>query len=242
MFSPVPPGFATGTSASVCVALLSALDRLTDGGRTPEEIAALAHGIETAKLGRQSGIQDQIAAARGGVNFIRVTHYPAFEVETLALEPELRGDLGRRLRLVGLGGSRDSSFLHEKVIAELETGGSARSRLDEMSRLAEEARDSLLGGDLERYGRIMTENNECQRSLADGIISPESDAVIRLARKHGASGWKVNGAGGPGGSMTLLAGADEASAHALDLELGALGKGIGLVPVSLFGEGSGLNF
>ena len=87
VLSPVPPGFATGTSASVCVALLGALDRLTGGGRTPDEIATLAHGIETGKLGRQSGIQDQIAAARGGVSFIRVTRYPASEVETLALEP-----------------------------------------------------------------------------------------------------------------------------------------------------------
>ena len=94
-----------------------------------------------------------------------------------------------------------------------------------MSRLAEEARESLLGGDLERYGRIMIDNNECQRALADGIIPPEADVVIRLARKHGASGWKVNGAGGPGGSLTLLAGADVSDAHALDLEIEALGRG-----------------
>ncbi len=234
VFSPVPPGFATGTSAAVCVALLGALDRLTGGGRTPDGIAALAHGIETGKLGRQSGIQDQIAAARGGVSFIRVTRYPASEVETLALESRVREGLDRRLRLVGLGSSRDSSVLHERVISELEKGGPVRSRLDEMSRLAEEARESLLGGDLERYGLIMIDNNECQRALADGIIPPEADAVIRLARKHGASGWKVNGAGGPGGSLTLLAGADDSDAHALEVEIEALGRGISLVPISLF--------
>jgi D-glycero-alpha-D-manno-heptose-7-phosphate kinase len=243
VFSPVPPGFATGTSASVCVALLGALDRLTDGGRTPDALAALAHGIETGKLGRQCGIQDQIAAARGGVSFIRVTRYPASEVETLILDPEVRDDLDRRLRLVGLGGARDSSALHERVIAELEKGGPARSGLDELSRLAEAARDGLLGGDLERYGRIMSDNNECQRSLAEGIVPPEADAVIGVARKHAASGWKVNGAGGPGGSMTLLAGPDASAARALDLEIEVLGRGIRMMPVSLFAatEGSGLS-
>jgi len=237
--SPVPPGFATGTSASVCVALLGALDRLTGGGRTPDEIAALAHRVETEKLGRQSGIQDQIAAARGGVNFIRVTQYPASEVETLSLEQGIWDALDRRLRLVGLGGSHDSSALHERVIAELGKGGPSLARLDEMSRLAEDARDLLLGGDLDGYGWTMTENNECQRGLAAGIVSPEADAVIRIARKHGAAGWKVNGAGGRGGSLTILAGADEVAGLAMDLEIRALGGGIVAVPVSL--EGSGPN-
>ncbi|HEX2694293.1 MAG TPA: GHMP kinase [Acidobacteriota bacterium] len=231
--SPVPPGFATGTSASVCVALLGALDRLTGGGRTPDELAALAHRVETEKLGRQSGIQDQISAARGGVSFIRVTHYPASEVETLSLEPRTREALDRRLRLVGLGGSHDSSALHERVIAELGKGGPRRVRLDEMSRLAEEARASLLGGDLESYGRLMTENNECQRGLAAEIVAPEADAVIRIARKHGASGWKVNGAGGRGGSLTLLAAADDDAARAMDREIDALGGGIRTLPISL---------
>lgn len=235
--SPVPPGFATGTSASVCVALLGALDRLTGGGRTPDEIAVLAHRVETEKLGRQSGIQDQIAAARGGVNFIRVTQYPASEVETLALEPRIWDALDRRLRLVGLGGSHDSSALHERVIAELEKEGPLRARLDEMSRLAEEARGRLLGGDLDGYGRVMTENNECQRGLAAELVSPEADAVIHIARKHGASGWKVNGAGGRGGSLTILAGADEDAARAMDREIEAMGGGIRTLPISLSATG-----
>jgi D-glycero-alpha-D-manno-heptose-7-phosphate kinase len=235
--SPVPPGFATGTSASVCVALSGALDRLTDGGRTPDEIAALAHRIETERLGRQSGIQDQISAARGGVSFFRVTRYPASEVETLRLEARTRDALNRRLRLVGAGGPHDSSALHERVITELERGDPRRATLDEMSRLAEEARELLLAGDLESYGRVMIENNECQRSLAAELVSPEADAVIRIAREHGASGWKVNGAGGRGGSLTLLAGADDGAARAMDREIETLGRGIGAVPISLSAAG-----
>ena len=222
--SPVPAGFATGTSASVCVALLKGLDRLTGGSRTADEIAALAHRVETEKLGRQCGVQDQIAAARGGVNFIRMTAYPRSEVETLRLGAAAGKNLDRRLRLVGLGGSRDSAFLHERVIAELGRGAAVRDRLDEMSRLAEEARERLLAGDVEGYGRIMIANNECQRALAEGIVPPAADEVIRIARKHQASGWKVNGAGGSGSSMTLLASPDETLARALDLDIGALGQ------------------
>ncbi len=106
-----------------------------------------------------------------------------------------------------------------------------------MSRLAEEARDRLLEGDLEGYGRAMAVNNECQRGLSAGLVSPEADAVIHIARKHGASGWKVNGAGGRGGSLTLLAGADDDAARAMDREIESLGGGIGSVPVSLSAAG-----
>jgi len=83
----------------------------------------------------------------------------------------------------------------------------------------------------------MTENNECQRGLAAELVSPEAAAVIRIARKHGSSGWKVNGAGGRGGSLTILVCADEAAALAMDREIEALGGGIGALPISLSREG-----
>ena len=233
LYSPVPVGISTGTSASVCVALLGALDRLTDGGRSSGEIVSLAHRVETEKLGRQSGVQDQICAARGGVSFIRVTAYPEAEVESLSLEPRLWEELNRRLCLVYLGRPHNSTAIHERVIAELENGGPPLARLEEMSRLAGEARDLLLRGDLESYGRAMSENNECQRGLYAELVSREADAVIRVAKKHGASGWKVNGAGGRGGSLTLLAGADDALRRAMVGEIDSMAGGIRVLPTSL---------
>jgi D-glycero-alpha-D-manno-heptose-7-phosphate kinase len=237
LYSPVPAGISTGTSASVCVALLSALDRLTGGGRSSGEIASLAHRVETEKLGRQSGVQDQICAARGGVSFIRVTAYPEAEVESLSLEPRLWEELNRRLCLVYLGKPHNSTAIHERVIAELENGGPPLARLEEMSRLAGEARDLLLRGDLESYGRAMSENNECQRGLYAELVSREADAVIRVAKKHGASGWKVNGAGGRGGSLTLLAGADDALRRAMVGEIDSMAGGIRTLPVFLSAAG-----
>jgi D-glycero-alpha-D-manno-heptose-7-phosphate kinase len=38
------------------------------------------------------------------------------------------------------------------------------------------------------------------------LISPEHQRIIDIAREHGALGWKVNGAGGDGGSVTILCG------------------------------------
>ena len=89
IFSPVPAGISTGTSASVCVALLGALSFLAGRKATPDEIAALAHRVETEKLGQQSGIQDQICAAHGGVTFIRMFEYPRAETTGIELEPSI---------------------------------------------------------------------------------------------------------------------------------------------------------
>ncbi len=235
--SPVPAGISTGTSASVAVALLGALNRAAGGRLTPLRIAALAHRVETRKLGLQSGIQDQICAARGGVNDIRMIRYPRAKVAAVPLRPEVRDELNRRLLLVYLGRPHRSSAMHEQVIAELEAGGRAARPLERLKGLAGRARNALLAGDLEEYGRVMVENNECQRALFAGLISPEADEVMRLARKWMAPGWKVNGAGGKGGSLTLLASADDDLRRRLEEEIASIGRGIRLLPATLSPSG-----
>jgi D-glycero-alpha-D-manno-heptose-7-phosphate kinase len=50
----------------------------------------------------------------------------------------------------------------------------------------------------------MIQNTEAQGRLHPALISPEASRVIEIACDHGALGWKVNGAGGDGGSVTIL--------------------------------------
>jgi D-glycero-alpha-D-manno-heptose-7-phosphate kinase len=64
----------------------------------------------------------------------------------------------------------------------------------------------VAAGDLVALGRVMSENTALQADLAPGIVSVGAEAVIDLARSAGALGWKVNGAGGEGGSVSLLCG------------------------------------
>ena len=53
-------------------------------------------------------------------------------------------------------------------------------------------------------GRAMVDNNEAQARLNPALVGSEATAVVGIAREHGTLGWKVNGAGGEGGSITLL--------------------------------------
>lgn len=233
LFSPVPAGISTGTSAAVCVALLGALDRLGGGARTWSEIARLAHRVETEKLGLQSGIQDQICAAHGGISFIEMDDYPESRVRRVRIDRPTWAALDSRLVLVYLGRPHRSSPLHEQVIARLDAGGPQMNVIRELTRIAVEAKAALEAGDLEAYGEAMVRNNEGQRALHAGLISGEADAVASASRRFGAAGWKVNGAGGEGGSMTVLGPADDAKRRRMSDKINGLDGEIRVIPVTL---------
>jgi D-glycero-alpha-D-manno-heptose-7-phosphate kinase len=204
IYSQVPAGASTGTSAAVCVALIGALDVLTPGRRTPHEIAYAAHRVETQRLKLQSGIQDQLCAAYGALNYIEMTSYPYATVSQIQVPEAMWRELERRLVLVFLGKTHSSSAIHEQVIAGLEAAGSNAAPLAALRQAAEQSRDALYAGDFIALGRAMIDNTAAQADLHPALINAEASDLITLAKEYGAIGWKVNGAGGEGGSLTLL--------------------------------------
>ncbi len=237
LFSPVPAGISTGTSAAVCVALLGALSFLKNGRVVLKDIVSLAHCVETEDLKQQSGVQDQICAAYGGVCFIHMHRYPHARVEKMVLAPFVWEELDRRLCLIYLGRPHLSSAIHERVISGLEAGGPEWKALKRLKELPSLAKKALLDGDLECLGAVMVENTECQRALCRELVSAGADAIASLAKKYKASGWKVNGAGGKGGSMTILASPDDGLKRRMLREIVALGKGVRSLPASLSRNG-----
>ncbi len=234
VFSDAPPGGSTGSSASATVALLGALSALTPDRMTPYEVAALAHRIEAERLGLESGVQDQLCAAFGGINYIEVTSYPQASVSPLTLPEGVWQELDRRLVLVHLGRAHVSSELHDRVIATLSSNREeAEDCLEQLRRAAADARDAVLAADLVALGRAMTRNTNVQRMLHPGLVGDRAEALIDLAAAHGALGWKVNGAGGEGGSVTLLCGADLASTRRLFRALPEIDASFRVVPTAL---------
>jgi len=202
--SEAPTGAGTGTSAAVTVALVGALDALTPGRLTAHEAAYAAQAVETEMLERQCGIQDQLASAYGGINFIEMFDYPRAAVSPIRVPDALWWELERRLVLIYLGRSHDSSAIHEQVIRELEDAGPDSAPLNALRRTAPRSRDALFAGDLAALGQAMVENTDAQARLNPALVGTEASQVVAIAREHGALGWKVNGAGGEGGSITLL--------------------------------------
>lgn len=223
IYSEAPPGASTGTSAAVAVALLGALDHLTNGRLSQHEVASLAHSLETEKLGLQSGIQDQLCSAYGGVNYIEMTSFPEATVSNLQLPDPIWWELEQRLAVVYIGTPYSSSRIHQQVISDLGENACDDPRLEEMRLLAGRAKDAVLAGDFARFGDIMSRNTEQQRLLHAALVGEKAREIIAVANDFGVLGAKVNGAGGDGGSLTLLCDGDRARKRRLLAALEARG-------------------
>ena len=214
--SDVPPGASLGTSAAVVVATIAAVDAAcTEERMLPEDVARLAHRVETERVGREAGVQDQWAAALGGCGLLAIGPYPDVRHEPIPIDARTEAELGRRLLTVVFG-PHDSSLVHAEVInAVVGCSGvehdRARRALTRLSVLAGDAAAALADGSVDGWGEVLTEATETQRTLHPGLVGGAHEAAIQVARSLGARGWKVNGAGGDGGSLTILSGADGAA-------------------------------
>ena len=224
--SGVPPGCGTGTSAAIAVALLGGLAATRQEQRSRRDIAYAAHRLEVDVLGVQSGIQDQLSAACGGINFMEIEMYPEAEVYPLPTWEALSS----RLTLVFLGRAHDSSAVHRQVIEEVGSRGSgAFTRLRDAAVVA---RDAVIARDLHAFGQAMIANTEAQGSLHPEVVGRDARRVIELAAAQGAVGWKVNGAGGDGGSVTILSATHETK-DAFEHRVTALDERYRLLPIRI---------
>ncbi len=237
IFSEAPAGGSTGTSAAVTVALIGALDHLTPGRLSPHEVALAAQRIETEILHQQCGIQDQLCSAYGGISYIEMFNYPHASVSSVVVPNAVWWELERRLVLIYLGHSHSSSRIHEMVIRDLEEAGPGSPKLEALRGTAPRSRDALYAGDFRALGRAMIDNTEAQRRLHPKLISAGADKVIEIAKGHHVLGWKVNGAGGEGGSLTLLCGGRSSEKRALIKALEGIDPLIRNVPIYLSRQG-----
>jgi len=234
--SSVPPGASLGTSASVVVALIGALDRLVGGGQlSAADVARQAHDTETRRAGREAGVQDQWAAALGGVGLLAIGVYPEVVHQRVPLTVRTEHELADRLVTVVFG-SHDPSLVHAEVInAMVGCGGDehdrARRALRTLARLAGSAAQALASGEIETWAAILSAATRAQQELHDGLVGTLHRAAIDCAERAGALGWKVNGAGGEGGSLTVVA-PDREGAQRIRRELadGSRGQVVDLAP------------
>ncbi len=198
-----PPGCGTGTSAAVVVALLGALRALAGEPTEPGQVAAAAHRVEADDLGLQSGVQH--VAAYGGACTIAVDDYPAARTDRLQLDASTVEALRSRVVTVYLGRPHRSSAIHEQVIASLEgSGRRAEELLAALREAAGAAAAALSAGDLDRWAAALTANTETQAALHPGLVGDDARHLASIAQSHGALGWKVNGAGGDGGTVSIV--------------------------------------
>ncbi len=204
IWADVPPGCGVGSSAAVSVAMIAGLSRFRREVMPPHETAYTAQRLETEELGLECGVQDQFAAAYGGVCFIEVD-YPEAIVSRLDVADDVLHELEERFVLAYVGQSRLSDAVHRRVIKGLEEGEEQVSgALDTLRELPHEMKDALLQGDFDAMANVINANWEAQKQLHPSITNERVERAFEVAMSSGAVAGKANGAGG-GGSITFLA-------------------------------------
>ena len=91
--------------------------------------------------------------------------------------------------------------------------------------------------DFAALGSAMTENTDAQAALNASLVSDTAKQVIETARRHNALGWKVNGAGGEGGSVTILSGSSPSVKRGMIAEIEGIDDKITHIPIYLSRHG-----
>lgn len=198
----VPAGTGMGSSSSLAVGLLNALYAYKGMVTSPGSLAEKACEIEIDILQKPIGRQDQYAAAYGGVNYIRFNPDHTVDVEPVPCQPGFLDALEKHIILLYTDQQRDADIILKK---QSEGSADRMGVLRQMRDLAGELRTTMGGqGNLEDFGRILHEGWELKRSLGFGISNPGVDEWYSAARKAGAMGGKLLGAGG-GGFLLVMA-------------------------------------
>lgn len=197
-------GTGLGSSSSYTVGLLNALYAYTGKLVSAERLADEACRIEIDLCGKPIGKQDQYIAAYGGMQHIQFNPDDSVFVDPLPCHRELREQLQSSLLMLYTGLTRSANDVLSEQRKNTEQNGVTVDGLRAMRDLADQLRESLCAGNLDGFGEVLHAGWMLKRTLAAGISSPSIDGWYELARKNGAIGGKLLGAGG-GGFLLLYA-------------------------------------
>ncbi|MGC9101388.1 MAG: dehydrogenase [Caldisericum sp.] len=197
-----PAGSGLGSSSTLVVAVIGAFAEWLSLPLGEYDIAHLAYEIERKDLCMAGGKQDQYAATFGGFNFMEFYDNDKVIVNPLRIKPEIVNELQFNLLLYYTGTSRLSAKIIEAQIKNVkekkEESISAMHKLKEQAILMKEA---ILKGKLDEVGEILDFGWQYKKQMAEGITNPVIEEIYEEAKKSGATGGKISGAGGGGFMM-----------------------------------------
>ncbi len=198
----LPSRTGLGSSSSFAVGMLHALFALVRTMPTKEQLAESAIHIEQQVLKEVVGCQDQVMAAFGGLNRVDFLTNDQFRVTPVILNNQRLDELEDRLMLFFTGFSRTASEIAKEQIEQM---GDNRSKLLRIREMVDEGMSILTGTDnLDRFGQLLHEGWNLKRTLSSLVAPPSIDQIYDEARRAGAIGGKLLGAGG-GGFMLIFA-------------------------------------
>jgi D-glycero-alpha-D-manno-heptose-7-phosphate kinase len=194
-----PAGSGLGTSSTLVVAIIGAFAEMLRLPLGEYDMAHYAFEIERKDLNLAGGKQDQYAATFGGVNFMEFYADDKVIVNPLRVKEQHLFELENNLLLYYTATNRESADIIKKqsknVTDNKEKSIEAMHQLKQQAQMMKEA---LLKGRLNEFGEILDFGFQQKRKMAEGISNPLMEDIYETAKKAGATGGKISGAGGGG--------------------------------------------
>ena len=191
-------GSGLGSSSSFVVGVLHALYAFKGQHVSAEKLAQDACRIEIEILKKPIGKQDQYAAAYGGFNYLQFNPDESVYIDPIICQQGTKERLGKNLLLLYTGITRSSDTILVKQNRNMQESSQSRGIMAQMVTIADEMRESLRKNKLDMFGDLLDENWRLKKQMADTISSPRIDGWYAIAKKNGAIGGKLLGAGGGG--------------------------------------------
>jgi D-glycero-alpha-D-manno-heptose-7-phosphate kinase len=195
----IPAGTGLGSSSSYLVGLLNALHALLQDQATPQRLAEEACHIELEVLNKPIGKQDQYMAAFGGLRALDIAPDGSVCLTRLDLDLDLLESLEHNILMFFTNEMRDATTILKKQDEATRTkDGTVVRSLREIKDIGREISDAISKGNLRRFGELLDVHWQSKKRLSKGISNPQIDAWYELAKRNGAIGGKISGAGGGG--------------------------------------------
>lgn len=206
-------GTGLGTSSALAIAMHLACQEIRgmpgpDRGNYPTalyqagRLAEKANRTEIVYLKRPMGHQDAYPCAYGDVGLYQ---FSDAHIGPIPLDPDfrtrVRNAVNSHLLLFDLAEPRRSETVLSEQNARTEIN---RPQLDYLVECTDRMRDAFEDDRLLEVGEILHETWMRKRNFASNVSNSRIDELYALARKSGATGGKVAGAGG-GGYLMLWA-------------------------------------
>ena len=200
--SDIPARSGIGSSSSFTVGLLSSLYALKGQMKTKRQLARDAIHVEQNLIKENVGSQDQVAVSFGGLNKIEFGGETDFYVSPVTIDNGKIDTFQNHLMLFFTGFSRNAS---EIALEQLKKLPDKKYELTTMRQMVDQAITILNGNSnyINDFGKLLHEAWLLKRSLTHLITTDTIDDIYEAARRSGALGGKLLGAGG-GGFMLLF--------------------------------------
>jgi D-glycero-alpha-D-manno-heptose-7-phosphate kinase len=188
-------GSGLGSSSTVTVGALHAMYSYHGEIVTAEKLAREACTIEIDVLKKPIGVQDQYIAAYGGLRFFEFLTNGEVRSERVTISPEAHRALNNNFLLFFTGVSRSSSSILKEQTNNMKD---RTGELREIKQMALQARYELEKGNIDALGSLIHQSWELKKRLAGSISNGPINEIYETARRAGAIGGKLTGAGGGG--------------------------------------------